>query len=101
MPGKRSVALRILGHEYRVRTDAEPVEMERIAALVEDVMARTQRRTGAVDSLDLALMTALNLANDLVAARRSAEQAVAGPLAAKRVRALADEVEAALRGSAR
>jgi cell division protein ZapA (FtsZ GTPase activity inhibitor) len=69
MAGRRSVAVRILGHEYRVRTESDPGEMQRVAALVEETLARLRDRTGTVDSLDLAVMAALNLARDLLAER--------------------------------
>jgi len=97
MAGRRSVAVRILGHEYRVRTDSEPAEMQRVAALVEETLARLRDRTGTVDSLDLAVMAALNLARDLLAeraVRRSDGET------ADRVRSLTDRVEAALREAA-
>jgi cell division protein ZapA len=97
MAGRRSVAVRILGHEYRVRTDSEPHEMQRVAALVEETLARLRDRTGTVDSLDLAVMAALNLARDLLAeraVRRSDGET------ADRLRSLTDRVEAALREAA-
>jgi len=97
MAGRRSVAVRILGHEYRVRTDSEPAEMQRVAALVEETLARLRDRTGTVDSLDLAVMAALNLARDLLAeraVRRSDGES------ADRLRSLTDRVEAALREAA-
>ena len=97
MAARRSVAVRILGHEYRVRTDSEPAEMQRVAALVEETLARLRDRTGTVDSLDLAVMAALNLARDLLAeraVRRSDGET------ADRLRSLTDRVEAALREAA-
>jgi len=97
MAARRSVAVRILGHEYRVRTDSEPAEMQRVAALVEETLARLRDRTGTVDSLDLAVMAALNLARDLLAERavRRSDGETAG-----RLRSLTDRVEAALREAA-
>ena len=97
MAARRSVAVRILGHEYRVRTDSEPAEMQRVAALVEETLARLRDRTGTVDSLDLAVMAALNLARDLLAERavRRSDGETAG-----RLRSLTERVEAALREAA-
>jgi cell division protein ZapA (FtsZ GTPase activity inhibitor) len=94
MAAKRSVSIRVLGQEYRVRTDAPPDELQRVADLVEATMGRLRDRTGAVDSRELAMMTAVNLARDLLAERvlrRSG--ATAGP----RMRQLADRVEDLLR----
>ncbi|RIL05436.1 MAG: cell division protein ZapA [Proteobacteria bacterium] len=94
MAAKRSVSVRILGHEYRIRTDSDPAGLARVAQLVDETMGRLRERTGAVDSLDLAIMAALNLARDLVA-ERSARQLDTG--AAERMRALTERVEGLLR----
>lgn len=93
-PARRSVAIRVLGQEYRIRTDADPAELERVAAFVDDTMTRLRDRTGAVDSLSLAVMTAVNLARDLLAERAARR---ADGAAAIRLRSLADGVEAVLR----
>ena len=96
MTGKRSVSVRILGHEYRIRTDSDPAELAQVARLVDETMERLRDRTGVVDSLDLAIMAALNLARDLVAERGARQE---GESAAERVRTLADRVEQVLRES--
>jgi cell division protein ZapA len=91
---KRSISIRILGQEYRIRSDADPAELQRVASLVGETMDRLRERTGAADSLDLAVMAAVNFARDLSverAARRSDNTPV------ERVRALTDHVEAVLR----
>jgi cell division protein ZapA (FtsZ GTPase activity inhibitor) len=94
MGTKRSVSVRILGHEYRIRTDGDPAGLARVADLVDETMGRLRERTGVVDSLDLAIMAALNLARDLVTERllRQGES-----VSADRVRALAERVERVLR----
>lgn len=90
MAGKRSVSIRVLGQEYRVRTDAPPDEILRVAELVESTMGRLRDRTGAVDSRELAMMTAVNLARDLLAERTQQRgEAAAGP----RIRRLAERIE--------
>ena len=94
MTGKRSVSVRILGHEYRIRTDSDPADLAHVARLVDETMAKLRDRTGVVDSLDLAIMAALNLARDLVAERGARQD---GENAAERVRTLADRVEQVLR----
>lgn len=96
MSAKRSVSVRILGHEYRIRTDADPSELSQVARLVDETMGRLRERTGVIDSLDLAVMAAMNLARDLVAERAARGD---GAAQAERVRALADRVEEVLRGS--
>ncbi len=91
MADKRSVAVQILGHEYRIRTEAPPESVEQLAGLVEATMERIRDRTGTVDSLHLAVMAALNLANDAIAAR--AERDPSEPL---RIQTLTRDVEAVL-----
>lgn len=96
MTPKRSVSVRILGHEYRIRTDADPADLAQVARLVDETMGRLRDRTGVIDSLDLAIMAALNLARDLVAERgaRLEEES-----SSERVRVLAEQVEQLLRES--
>ena len=96
MQAKRLVSVRILGHEDRIRTDSDPAELARVAALVDETMGRLRERTGVIDSLDLAIMAALNLARDLVAERESSEGFASHD---ERVRALTDRVEDLLRGA--
>jgi cell division protein ZapA (FtsZ GTPase activity inhibitor) len=100
MAGRRSVSIRVLGQEYRIRTDAEPAELQRVAALVEETLDRVRGRTGAVDSLDLAVMAAMNLGRDLLTERGARRGDAVAP---ERIRALTDRIEALLRegGAAR
>ena len=52
MAGRRSIAVRILGHEYRIRSDADEAQIERVARSVDEAMSRIRERTGTVDTLD-------------------------------------------------
>ena len=72
MAAKRSVLVRILGQEYRIRSDADEASIQRVAAFVDETMAKIRERTRTVDTLDLAILASLNLANDLLAARGAA-----------------------------
>jgi cell division protein ZapA (FtsZ GTPase activity inhibitor) len=90
------VSVRILGHEYRIRTDADPADLSQAARLVDETMARLRDRTGVIDSLDLAIMAAMNLARDLLAERGVRGE---GAASAQRIRALAARVEEVLRES--
>ena len=57
MAAKRSVSIRVLGQEYRIRTDVDPAELQRVAALVDETMGRlrdliaerSQRRDPGLD----------------------------------------------------
>jgi len=66
---KRTVPVEILGQEYRIRSDSDPATIRRAAALVDETMAKVRDRTGTVDTLDIAVLTALNIANHLISLR--------------------------------
>ncbi|MBW2243209.1 MAG: cell division protein ZapA [Deltaproteobacteria bacterium] len=69
MAEKRVVAVTILGQEYKVRGEADPASVQRAAALLDETMNRVRERAGTVDSVDIAVLAALNLANRLIALR--------------------------------
>jgi len=94
--GRRSIAVRILGHEYRIKSDADEESVQRVARYVDETMVRIRERTKTVDSLDLAVLAALNLANDLLAHRNGTEAPAGAGLDATRLRALIDLAESAL-----
>ncbi len=97
MPARRSIAVRILGHEYRIKSDSDEAQVERVARYVDDTMTRIRERTKTVDSLDLAILAALNLANDLLARREGSETPWAGEaFEPKRLQALIHLAESAL-----
>ena len=66
---KRTVPVEILGQEYRIRSDSDASTIRRAAALVDETMEKVRDRTGTVDTLDLAVLTALNIANHLISLR--------------------------------
>jgi len=86
---RRSVSVRIRGQEFKILTDKDPDTLGRVADLVDQTMARIERHTGAVDTLDVAMLTALNLARELVELRDA-------ELDADRLRALVEQAESAL-----
>jgi cell division protein ZapA (FtsZ GTPase activity inhibitor) len=61
-----AVTIQIRGQDFRIRTDGEPEALERVADYLNETMTLVERQTGTVDSLDLALLSALNLARELV-----------------------------------
>ena len=93
---RRPPASVIFGHDYRIRTEADPAGVERLARLVDDTMARIRERTGAVDTLDLAVMAALNLANDLLAAQAREQEQEERRVLADELVALRERIESAL-----
>jgi cell division protein ZapA len=66
---KNSVSIRLRGQDFRLRTEDDEASLQRVASYVDETMSRIEQRTGTVDSLDVALLTALNLARELVQLR--------------------------------
>jgi cell division protein ZapA (FtsZ GTPase activity inhibitor) len=62
---KRTVPVTIQGREYRVRGEGDPARVERAAALLDETMTKVRARSGTADSVDVAVLAALNLANAL------------------------------------
>lgn len=88
MSEKRSLAVRIRGQEFRIRSDESPELLQQIAEIVDATMTRVEQHTGAIDTLDVVMLTALNLAREVVEARRNHPSF-------PRLRALIERAEAA------
>jgi len=71
---KAVVAVTIRGQEFRIRTDDEEASLQRVARYLDETMAMVERKTGTVDTLQLALLSALNLARELVELREQGVQ---------------------------
>jgi cell division protein ZapA (FtsZ GTPase activity inhibitor) len=69
MGQKRTIAVSVQGQEYRIRSDAEEGSVKRAAALVDETISTVLSRSGTVDSLHVAVLGALNLANQLISLR--------------------------------
>ncbi len=92
---KRSVTVTLAGQQFRVRSDGaghDPAWLQEVADHVDATMDRVRSRTGIVDTRELALLTALNLAREVLDLR---ERGASGGDDA-RVRALADLAQSAL-----
>lgn len=72
---KKTIPVEILGQEYRIRSDSDAELIRRAAALVDETMVKVRDRTGTVDTLDIAVLAALNIANHLISIRDSAGSA--------------------------
>ena len=68
---KQTVSVFIRGQEFRVRTDGDEESLQRVAGYLDETMSAVEARTGTVDSLDVALLTGLNLARELVEVREA------------------------------
>jgi cell division protein ZapA len=71
MAPKRTVPVQIFGQQLRIRSDGDAARIRRAAALVDETMARVRARTGTADTLDIAVLAALNIAHRLLAAGES------------------------------
>ena len=95
MADKSTVTVRLRGQEFRIRTDDDEESLQQDADYLDETMKGVEKRTGTVDSLDVALLTSLNLAREVVRVRGAQAPTAGGP-PPKRLRALVDRVEAAL-----
>jgi cell division protein ZapA (FtsZ GTPase activity inhibitor) len=68
---KRTVPVIIQGRQYRIRADGESAGVERAAVLLDETMTKVRARSGTADSVDIAVLAALNLANALATDRAS------------------------------
>ena len=63
------VPINIQGHQYPIRTSLEPEYVMRLAAFVDEKMRAASDSTPSGDSLRLAVLTALNIADELFRCR--------------------------------
>jgi cell division protein ZapA (FtsZ GTPase activity inhibitor) len=91
---KKSVAVRIAGHEYKIRSESDGKVLREIALYVDQTMERVRKETGTVDSLDVAVLACLNLGRENLALKnQQAEVASDASL-----RSLIERVEAHIPG---
>ena len=95
MAEKTSVTVRLRGRELRIRGTEDEASLQRVASHLDETMTRLEQRTGKVDSLDVALLTALNLAREVIELR---EGRSASHVDTRRLRALIETAEASLAG---
>jgi len=94
---KNSVTVTIRGREFRVRTADDSDSLQRIARYLDETMAQVEERTGTIDSLDVAMLTALNLAREVVEMRELGGGGIGASPA--RLQALIELTESALAGA--
>lgn len=98
--GKRdAISINILGKEYRIGCAPDEEDALIKAARLLDSRMREIRNSGKVIGTDrIAVMAALNLANDVLSQEHTAD--AAANTANKRIRALRERIEVALNDSA-
>jgi len=95
------VHVEIFGQTYAVKAGSDPSYVEALARFVDEQMKDVSRASGAVDSLRVAVLAALNLADECQRLRREVEEArretrAAGAHADDRLAGLAKKLDAAL-----
>ena len=96
MADKQSIAVTVLGQEYRIRSEGDAETVREAAALLDETMVRVRARTRTVDSMGVAVLAALNLAKDVVTRRRESGAGEMDAEALARLGELADRVEQVL-----
>jgi cell division protein ZapA len=71
---KRSVSVQIAGVRYSLKTDEDERWVRSIAAFVDGRMRDVQKGTRTVDTQAVAVLTALQVAEELFAERRDARE---------------------------
>lgn len=94
---RRAVAVLIAGQEYKIRSDGDDEGLVRIAGYVDQAMERVRAKTGTVDSLDVAVLTCLNLAREILALHGQRSDAAPD----EKLRSLIERVEAVVGVQAR
>jgi cell division protein ZapA len=90
------VHVEIFGQTYAVRAGADPSYVEQLGRYVDEQMQQISRSSGAVDSVRIAVLAALNIADEYF---RLKSGGTAGDTDIKqRAKELADTLEQALSG---
>ncbi len=66
MGRERLVEIRVFGQTYTVKTDAEEDYIQEVAKYVNEKMEEVLKKTKSVSTLNVAILTALNIADDLL-----------------------------------
>ena len=69
MPKERLVEIKVFGQVYTVKTDADEDHLQRVAQYVNEKIDEVVKNTKSVSSLNVAILTAINIADDLIKER--------------------------------
>jgi cell division protein ZapA len=94
--GTTTVEVEIYGGRYHVRGDNDPEYLQELASLVDEKMNEVARHVATVDTAKLAILAALNVADELFRCRK--HQDGERVEITEKVAELAGELEAALQG---
>ena len=71
---KRSVEVEIFGHRYTLKSEFPEAQVKRVADYVDGKMREVAKGTTSVDSLHIAVLTALNIAQDYLQEKGGQEE---------------------------
>lgn len=74
MPDTRVIPIHIQGQQYPIRTSLEPEYVLQLAMFVDEKMRAAAESTPTGDSLRLAVLAALNIADELFRCRDATDQ---------------------------
>jgi cell division protein ZapA len=97
-PGVARMKVEIFDQTYNVQADGEENHLRRVASFVDEKMRAVAESTRQVDSTRVAVLTALNVADELFTLRKRLEE-IEGPLR-QRVQRCVRVVERTLETSA-
>jgi len=70
MGKERLVEIKVFGQTYTVKSEAEENHIQAVAQYVNEKMDEVLKKTRSVSTLNVAILTALNIADDLMKERR-------------------------------
>jgi cell division protein ZapA len=74
MADRKAVRVQIFGKTYSVRADADAKYTQSLARYVEEQMQNVAANSGAVDTQKIAVLAALNIANNLFQAEKNEQE---------------------------
>jgi cell division protein ZapA len=69
MAEERVVEIKVFGQIFSVKTDAEEAHIQAVAQYVNEKMEEVLKKTRSVSTLNVVILTALNIADDLLKER--------------------------------
>jgi cell division protein ZapA len=73
MGKERLVEIKVFGQTYTVKSDAKEDHIQEVARYVNEKMDEVLRKTRSISTLNVAILTALNLADDLLKEKEKRE----------------------------
>ncbi len=94
VPDSRSIEVRIYGRTYHLRGAEDGAYLQELAKIVDRKMQEVADATGTADTLKIAILACLNIADEFLQA--SDKRGGADPRTQARMKELAERLEAAL-----